>query len=235
MIYTENYKVRYSETGENLKATLPAVMSYLQDTSISHSANAGKGVAKLSAMNLAWILAGWHVKILRFPSIAENLTAKTWAYGFKNMYGYRNFHLLDESGSIIALAASVWILYDYGKLKFHKVSEEDTSGFDTEDIPVFGDDTEYKLKKCESYELRSQITVSKTDIDTNGHVNNIGYISYIVNAFPDMNFSEFRIQYKTQARLGDTINVMYNFNSDLKKIMLTGTDNQIYVLADIIG
>lgn len=234
MIYCENYKVRYSETGENLKATLPAVMAYLQDASINHSAGAGRGVKKLSEMHLAWILAGWHVKIERFPSIGEKLTAKTWASGFKNMYGYRNFHLTDEEESIIAKASSVWILYDYGNLKFHKVSDEDIKGFDIEDICIFDDDTVYKIKKSDKYNFKSEITVSKTDIDTNGHVNNIAYISYIVNAFPEMNFTEFRIQYKAQARFGDTIHISYNFDDATKKIILTNPDGDIYALADII-
>ena len=234
MIYTENYKVRYSETSESLKASIPAIMAYMQDTSINHSEHAGRGIKKLTEANLAWILAGWHVKIDRFPDVGEKLTSKTWASGFKNMYGYRNFNITDENENVIAKAASVWILYNYKDLKFEKTSQEDIESYSVENIPVFSDDTVYKLKKCYSYEKKCDITVQKTDIDTNGHVNNISYISYIVNAFPELDFTEFRIQYKSQAKISDTIEVLYNYDSDAKSIMLSSPDGTVYALAEII-
>ncbi len=235
MIHTENYKVRYSETGENLTASLPAFMAYLQDTSINHSENAGIGAKKLSELNLAWILAGWHVKINRFPSIDEKLLVKTWASGFKNMYGYRNFNITDENEIIILKASSVWVLYNYKDLKFGKVTPENIESYGVENISVFPDDTVYKVKKCDTYEKKCDIKVYKTDIDTNEHVNNISYISYIVNAFPELEFTEFRIQYKSQAKLGDTIEVFYNFKSETKSIMLSSPDGMVYALAEIIN
>ena len=235
MIYTENYKVRYSETGESLTASIPALMAYLQDTSINHSEHAGIGLEKLSKLNLAWILAGWHVKIERFPNVGEKLMANTWASGFKNMYGYRNFNIIDENKNVIAKAASVWILYNYKDMKFEKTSREDIECYGVENISVFSDDTVYKLKKRDNYEKKCDIKVQKTDIDTNGHVNNIGYIAYIVNAFSELNFTEFRIQYKSQARLGDTIEIYYNFDSDTKSILLSSPDGTVYALAEIIA
>ena len=234
MIYTENYKVRYSETGDTLKASLSSIMAYLQDTSICHSENAGIGVKKLSEQNLAWILAGWHVKINRFPVVSENITTKTWASGFKNMYGYRNFNITDENEDIIAKASSVWVLYNYKDLKFEKVTSDDIERYGVEDIPVFADDTVYKVKKAAVYEKKSDILVQKTDIDTNGHVNNIKYIAYIVNAFPELKFTEFRIQYKSQAKLGDTIEIYYNCNEEERSIMLSSPDGVVFALAEII-
>ena len=43
-MYSKNYNVRYSETGENFNLTLPALMSYFQDTSVEHSEFSNNGV-----------------------------------------------------------------------------------------------------------------------------------------------------------------------------------------------
>lgn len=233
-MHTENYKVRYSETGEKLVASVPAVMKYLQDASINHSASKFENALGQDKENFVWLLAGWHVKINRFPDLHENISVNTWSTGFKNMYGYRNFHLLDNDNNILALASSVWLYYDYENMKFGKVSQEYASLIGEENIPVFDDDRSYKLKKEESYIKKTEITVLKSDIDSNNHVNNTSYISYIVNAFPDLSFTEFKIQYKKQARLGDKINVLYNFDTDIKKIILTDINDEVLILADII-
>ncbi len=233
-MYTENYKVRYSETDEELVSSVPSVMAYLQDASINHSESESKKATVPEAENTVWILAGWHIKINRFPTLYENISVNTWSTGFKNMYGYRNFHLLDKDKNILALASSVWLYYDYKNMKFQRVSEDYASLMGEENIPVFEDDKAYKLKKAESYNKKCEITVLKSDIDSNSHVNNISYISYIINAFPELNITEFKIQYKKQALLGDRINVLYNFGSDIKKIMLTDSNGETLILADII-
>lgn len=232
-MYFKDYDVRYSETGENFNATLPSIMSYFQDTSIEHSENSENGAKKLAKKNIAWLLTGWHVRIFRYPTLFEKLKASTWATDFKHVYGYRNFSLTDECGQTVAVAASVWVLYNREKLKFQKVTENEAQSFGIDKTAVFDDDKTYRLKTLSNYTHLCSVTASKNDIDSNGHVNNVSYITYIVNALPDTEIFDLRIQYKSQARLGDKINISYAREDDITYILMTSDNGTIYTIAQI--
>ncbi len=232
-MYSKNYNVRYSETGENFNLTLPALMSYFQDTSVEHSEFSNNGAKKLAKNHLAWILTGWHVRIFRYPTLFENVSAATWATDFKHVYGYRNFSLTDKDQNIIAQAASVWVLYNYEKLKFQKITKQDALDFGTDKISVFDDDTSYRLQMQPEYKKICSLQVQKGDIDSNGHVNNISYISYIVNAFADLSIFDLRIQYKSQARLNDKINISAAYDNDTIHVIMTSDNDDVYILAQI--
>ncbi len=231
-MHINEYIVRYSETGESMKATLPAVISYFQDTSISHSSAVGQSVEYLLSKQLAWILAGWHINISRYPSHGEKLIVKTCSTGFKNMYGYRIFIMEDENGEVIATASSVWIFYNFKEMKFKKVDPQEAASFGSEDYTLFEDDRSYRLTKKASYSFHSEVIVKKSDIDTNGHANNISYIKYISNAFPELEIFDLRIQYKKQAMLGDKIEIHYNFDDDRKNVLLTDENGDVFVIAE---
>lgn len=231
-MFSNVYTVRYSETGENLKATFPAIVSYFQDTSISHSASVGQGVNFLLEKGLAWLLAGWHIEVVRYPALGEKLFLKTCSTGFKSMYGYRIFTMEDENGNVIAKASSVWIYYNFKDKKFKKVGEDEERAFASENVTVFEDDRTYKINKCDSYSFHSDTIVKKTDIDTNCHANNISYIKYIVDAFPEINIYDLRIQYKKQAMHKDKVKIYYNFNGDKRKFLLTDENEEIFAVAE---
>ena len=54
MNYSFNSRVRYSETGENGKLTLPGVLNYFQDCTTFHSEAVGRGMETLEQMRKVW-------------------------------------------------------------------------------------------------------------------------------------------------------------------------------------
>ena len=61
MNYSFNSRVRYSETGENGKLTLPGVLNYFQDCCTFHAESVGLGGDVLKARDRAWVLSSWQV------------------------------------------------------------------------------------------------------------------------------------------------------------------------------
>ena len=59
MNYSFNSRVRYSETGENGKLTLPGVLNYFQDCCTFHAESVGLGGDVLKARDRAWVLSSW--------------------------------------------------------------------------------------------------------------------------------------------------------------------------------
>ena len=72
--------------------------------------------------------------------------------------------------------------------------------------------------------------VSKRDIDTNHHVNNLNYLDFAYDAIPDdiyfnSNFKNVEIMYKLEAKLGDTLNLTYSREDDFHYVSIGNKDS----------
>lgn len=114
-MYTFDSRVRYSETDEEGNLSVVGIMNYLQDCSTFQSEDLKLGISYLNEEKRAWWLSGWQIEILRQPHFGERIRISTWPYGFKGIYGYRNFTIEDEMGNPLVRADSTWFYYDLEK------------------------------------------------------------------------------------------------------------------------
>lgn len=206
-MYEKEYTVRFSEVAPNACASLSAMVSYFQDTTMAHSNAVGQGVCELQEQGTAWLLASWHIKIDRYPKYNEKIRARTWATKFAGVYGYRDFEMVDENDVRIAAASSTWFLYNAKEQKLLKVSPEVAEVYSPEENFVFGE-TEARIRAPKQYEKVGEYVVRRCDLDTNNHVNNVHYIDFAMDALPDdIEVHEIKISYKKAAVLGDKINI----------------------------
>lgn len=229
-MFEKEYTVRYSEVDYTANASLSSIMSYLQDTTMMHSDSLGQGVKDLADQELAWLLSTWHIKISRFPVYRETISARTWATKFSGLYGYRDFEIVDKDGSRLVAASSAWFLYNAKEQKIQRISKELADIYCPEENFVFGEN-EPKIHKPEKYTDVYKRTVTKRDLDTNNHVNNVHYVDFVTDALPaDKQMTEIRISYKKAAVLGDVIHVATNDENGIFTCVLHDGNDGIYAI-----
>ena len=101
----------------------------LQDCSTFHSEDVGLGIGYLNARDRAWWLHSWQIVVDRFPVLGEEIVIGTWPYGFKGIYGYRNFTIQDTTGEYLVRADSCWFFYDTKNHRPARVTEDDIRGY----------------------------------------------------------------------------------------------------------
>ena len=111
-MYSFQSRVRYSELDSEGKLSIKSMMDYLQDCSTFQSENLGLGIEYLKANNRAWWLSSWNIDILSLPRLGDEIIISTNAYGFKGIYGYRNFSIKDRGGNYLIKADSTWFFFD---------------------------------------------------------------------------------------------------------------------------
>ena len=85
----------------------------------------------------AWWLSGWQIEILGQPHFGERIRISTWPYGFKGIYGYRNFTIEDEMGKPAGAGAdSTWFYYDLEKRMPSAGAGSQLEGYQIEDKPL---------------------------------------------------------------------------------------------------
>ncbi len=204
-MYTFESRIRYSETDSDGKLTMASLINYLQDCSTFQSEDLGLGVEYLKEQHLVWVLSSWQIVVERFPRLCERVTVGTLPYDLKGFLGYRNFAMLDEAGSYIAKANSLWSLLDTDTGKPRAVPQNMMEAYRLEEKLEMA----YAPRKIvipEKGEVREPLVVKKHHLDTNHHVNNQQFIQmameYLPDAFP---VKQVRAEYKKQVFLNDVL------------------------------
>lgn len=241
MIFTNTYTIGMEDIGHNNEATNKAILSCLEDIACLHSATAGYGVTDIDTKKRAWLLLDWRLEVIRRPLYNEVITVETWSRGFDRISAFRDFHILDENGIIIAKASSRWLLTDTEKRRPVRLNSDITEPYMSEEKHAFSEEKAWdtydistiKEKMCMEYR------VMRRDIDINKHMHNITYLEIAMEALPDnvygdVIFNSVRIQYKKEIRPKENIKLYYIGKDKIHTVILSVDDkiNAVVELAE---
>ena len=230
-MYSFTTRVRYSEVDASLRLTYPAIINYFQDCSIFHSEDLGIGIDFLQKEHRVWLMNSWQIQSLRVPRHGETLHVNTWPYDFKSMFGYRNFTLTDEEGSLLVVANSVWVYADTETGRPTKLDPAYASRYPLD--PPYP--MEYAPRKIEipaDGTPASPIPVTESHLDSNHHVNNGQYVAMASALLPSADYKNLRVEYKKSAQLGDVIYPRVTATEDSCTIVLAAEDGTAYAIAE---
>lgn len=203
-MYTFESRVRYSETDETGRLSLIGIMNYLQDCSTFQSEDLHLGLSYLAAKNRAWWLNTWQILIDRCPQMGEQIFISTWPYGFKGIFGYRNFTIRDAEGHYLVRADSNWFFYDLEKKAPVKVTPEEIRGYGSGEGKLELPPAPRKILLPAEHNKGEAVIVARHHLDTNFHVNNAQYVEIARELIPEQFLiGELRVEYKNAAVLGD--------------------------------
>lgn len=207
-MYSFNSRIRYSEVDKNAELTIEALINYFQDCTIFQTEDGPANMAYLNDLGAAWVLNSWQIDILRHPKLNEEVVIGTVPYMIKGPMGFRNFFMDTAGGERLAVANSIWTLFDFNKGVPIKATDRMIEAYPVEDklemdygsrkIAIPEDGTRYEAE---------EIVVRNYHLDTNNHVNNGQYIRMALDSLKAQNVkvSHLRAEYKKQALLGDII------------------------------
>lgn len=206
-MYTFDSRIRYSEVDKNAELTLESLIDYFQDCSTFQTQDGPATMEYLKERNIAWVLSSWQIEVFRYPRLCEYVTIGTIPHELKGYFGVRNFFMDTKDGERLAVANSVWTLFDFQKGLPSRITPEIIEAYPVESRL----DMEYASRKIQVPEgevIRGdEILVRSNNLDTNNHVNNGQYIRMAIDSLPerDVRVSSMRAEYKKQAKLGDVL------------------------------
>ncbi len=205
-MYSMDKRVGYADIGNDFCMTLESLFSACQDCTTFHSEDSGVGLRELRKRNLAWVISAWNVVIRRRPEICENLKIQTIPYEIKGLFGCRNFIMRDKEGEAVFWADSTWAMVNTDTMRPVRVPEDVALAYGHD--PRYEMDYENrKIRIPEGGDPARDIVVNSGHLDTNGHVNNIKYISMALDSsgVNQCRVGALRVEYLRQALLGDVI------------------------------
>ena len=215
--------VTSSMVDNNHKLRCDAILNIFQDLATSHATDMGMSFTNLKEKsNAFWVLSKIRYSLVGNIYQGDAVKCKTWplpptAYRF-----IRDFKLTANNGQV--LGSSEWCVLDWTTGGLRKFSSLDYPQ-NLEHISKRSDGKEFSRLKEDILDgdLCYEYKALYTDIDCNGHVNNVSYSKMALNAFTPQEFSEhgfssFEIHFNSQTYFGDVIKIY-------KKVV----DNGVYI------
>lgn len=204
-MYTFHSRVRYSEIDAKGNITLDHIINYMQDCSTFHSEDLGVGIEYLKQNHRVWMLSAWQIIIEQSPQFGQEIVIGTQAYDFTNVFGYRNFAIMDEAGQYLVKANSIWCLADTITGRPMRIRPEFVACYGNAE-PLEMNYADRKITIPHSGQKQPPIQVQYHHLDTNQHMNNGQYVKIALQYLPkDFSVYQMRAEYRQQAKLGDTI------------------------------
>jgi len=207
--WRDNYKIHSYEVDVNGRATFPALCRFMQESAWNHAEHLEFGFSHLMKYHLVWVLYRQLVKMYAFPLWGQSVTVETWPAARDRLYYFRDFRIWGEKEDLLGEAATSWFVID-----IEKRLPQRTDAFFKMKVPdnierVFAEKPG-KLKKVDFAAADALTTVKYSDLDVNGHVNNVKFIDWILDSHEEEFLkthllTEFEINYLSEAKCGERV------------------------------
>ena len=205
--------------------TLPpsSFLEKFQQVAVLHANNVGVGFEDMLKQNLLWVTLRIKYAIVNHPLPGEPVTITTFASRRTVLEFDRDF-IIESSRGVLVKATSKWCLIDKNTRRIAKMNI--LSPLDNLiQHPLFDE----KFLKTETFETKNiapvlNYVVKKSDLDGNGHMNNVVYAKIIEKSFiPNSNYNFFQINFLKEALLKDNL-LIYKKN-ELENVFVGKLEN----------
>jgi len=215
-IWQETLPVRFGAIDRSDRLTLDSVFQFFQEAAISHADNLGVGREDMAKTGQVWILSRMSVLVDRRPNYGETITVRTWPRGGEKLFAVRDFDIRDKNNTAAITARSMWVILDMEKrrpLRPQSVMDALPQNEGVNALPpnCAGPSG---LEERSNLQKAGERTALYTDVDYNGHVNNVRYIQWIEDTLgPQILESAEKmrldINYMNEIRMDEVIEIMH--------------------------
>lgn len=178
-MYTEKFLIGSNEVDRYQNLSIPSLFRLLQAIATTGAEQIGAGKAVTTDKGYLWVLTRISVEVEKMPSFMEEISLSTYPGKTLGFFYFRHFFAKDSKGENLFKASSTWALLEQSsrqvvmKSPFPPIKEEATGG-------QLG--RPEKLKSPNELKNSGTRKVTYSMCDLNGHLNNVRYLEFIVDA-----------------------------------------------------
>jgi len=202
------------------RLSIPMLIRLTQEAALRSTLRLGVSVFDLEPHQLGWVLLGQRLELHRCPTLSETFLIHTCPVGFERVFTFRDFHLRDTDDRPLGVASSTWMLMDLRSRRMAtipdwiKVLDADTPPKELQ-LPR----APHKYLPLQAGVAGLQFRVGFQQLDFNRHLSNPYYVEWMLEDLPldlldDKTCVELSIQYRREARYGETVRVVTEKGSD---------------------
>ena len=208
--FSKDYTITCYEADANQFMRPTAMLDLMQEAANVNASTLGFGYDEMMNSNTAWVLSRIHVKFNNTPKWRDEVNLKTWHKGVSKLFYLRDFILSDKEGNPMVLATTSWLIIDMNTRRL--VRNSDLALSDTAMHAIETPADKVVVPVDIEPELVRKHPVTWSEVDTNGHVNNVKYVTWAIDAvkpedIKEHPLKELLINYDAEVMPGDTVKI----------------------------
>lgn len=208
--FSKDYIITCYEADANQLMRPTAMLDLMQEAANVNASTLGFGYDEMMNSNTAWVLSRIHVKFNNTPKWRDEVNLKTWHKGVSKLFYLRDFILSDKAGNPMILATTSWLIIDMNTRRL--VRNSDLALNDTAMHAIETPADKVVVPVDIEPELVRKHPVTWSEIDTNGHVNNVKYAVWAIDAvkqedIKERPLKELLINYDAEVIPGDVVKI----------------------------
>jgi len=216
LIYRSTYQVRDCDVDCFGRLKQSMILFYAQDIAGQHCDLLSLDYDTLASRRLFWAVIRHRVQVTRLPLRGETVTVETWPMPTTRVAYPRSMAAYDAQGKELFRSISLWVLMD---LDTRAMILPGKSGVEVAGL-LQGSElaTPPSLTPKTLMHLQNR-TVSFTDLDRNGHMNNCRYLDWVTDLLPsafhkERPIREFVVCYLNEARESQNLQLHWELQED---------------------
>lgn len=229
------YNLRVSDFDKFRRIRPAAVLDLFQDIAGIHAVDLGCGYGDLLEQKMMWVLVRVKFTVVSNPIMYSKVLLETWPLEPSRIGFRREYKMSDNNGNILIKGSSEWVIVHSEERRFLPVKDiyPIKEGFCQEQMHT---EKLSKLKDFEPNMPQKAIVPRYSDIDMNGHVNNIKYMDYVIDSIASdspLDIKSVSIDYKKEILPETEIMIQCKKEEDIIEAKGTDEDNNIMFVCKI--
>ena len=213
MKYSKKHTIACYEADANQLMRPTAMLDLMQEAANTNATALGFGFDELQDSNTAWVLSRMYVKFYKLPEWRQEVNLETWHKGVAKLFYLRDFILSDTEGNAMIKATTSWLIIDLNTRRLVRNSDLATS---PEKCTKEDAITEPADKVVVPVDIEAELVrkhpVTWSEIDTMGHVNNVKYVTWAIDAvepevIKNTPIKELLVNYDVEVMPGDVVKI----------------------------
>lgn len=209
-VFTKEFSISSFDLNPKGQARLTSMANFFQEVAYHHASELGLGYDDMKSRETTWVLSRMRIHMKRYPVWNERIRLETWPSGAERLFALRDFRVLDMQGEIIGMASTAWLILDINTHRLIRPKDM------MEQFKLIIRDVQMFDKPLDKISLPGESTILKqhqvafSDLDIVGHVNNVRYMEWCIDAATttanaELDIREFEINFNNEALFGDCI------------------------------
>lgn len=162
-----------------------AFMDMAQEIAYWAAEGLGFGYDSLHVHHTAWVLSRMHLHFDRYPKWRDNVSLYTWHKGVNGLFYLRDFDLKDAAGNSCIQGTSSWVVIDERTRHFVRPEDlQDLLNTGLAQDAIATPAPKIQMPRDAAPEAAGEHAVSYSDLDLNGHTNNVRYVVWAMDCLP---------------------------------------------------
>jgi acyl-ACP thioesterase len=225
------FDIRNHELDPLKRVPLGVLYGCLQEAADMHATSLGFDSWTMLQKGLVWMLLRAHLRLGGRLVERQAIEVETWPSKVESRFAYRDYRIFRGGETEpFGVATSTWLLIDVNRNRPAVVTGLFPAGYHlgadrAHELPVPPMDLEGPQSVERAFPVR------RSDIDLNGHVNNLHYVEWLAESVPyevweARTVRELYVEFKKEVRFGETVTSRVRQAGPLEFVHRMASDRQ---------